>query len=184
MIISFDISTTCTGYSIFSEDYKLQEISYIKFGKKLTLFEKLDEFIKHFEKYSELKVTAMVVEEPLKKFAGKFSNADTIQRLTQMNAMISGYLYKKFNVEPIYYNVLSARKTALPNLIIPQKFPNKKYLVWEAVMKLEPTLNWIYNKNGKLADENFDMTDSYVVGMAHIVSIIRHKTSQKVKEQV
>jgi hypothetical protein len=85
-----------------------------------------------------------------------------------MNAMISGYLYRKFNREPIYYNVLSARKMAFPDLVIPQKFPNKKYLIWESVMKAEPTLNWIYNKNGKLADENFDMADSFVIGLAHI----------------
>jgi len=179
MILSLDISTTCIGFCVFSEEYKLHEISYIKFGKKLSLFEKLDEFIDNFEKYSELDFTAIAIEEPLKKFAGKFSNADTIQRLTQMNSMISGFLYKKLDIEPKYYNVLSARKTAFPDLIIPQSHPSKKYLIWEAVMKAEPTLNWIYSKNGKLADENFDMADSYVVGMAHIVGNIKEKSRIK-----
>lgn len=183
MILGLDISTTVVGISIFGEDYKLHEISYVKFGKKLSLFEKLDEFINHFEKYSKLEFTSIAIEEPLKKFAGKFSNAETIQRLTQMNAMISCYLYQKFNLEPVYYNVISARKTAFPNLVIPQSHPNKKYLIWECVMKAEPHLNWIHSKTGKLVDENFDMCDAYVVGTAHIVSTIKKKTSNKVQEE-
>lgn len=179
MILGLDISTTVVGISIFDEEHKLHELSCVQFGKKLSLFEKLDEFINHFEKYSKLDFTAISIEEPLKKFAGKFSNADTIQKLTQMNALISGHLYRKFNIEPIYYNVQSARKTAFPNLSIPQSYPNKKYLVWEAVMKAEPHLNWKYTKTGKLDDTNFDMTDAYVVGMAHIVSTIKQKSTNK-----
>lgn len=179
MILGLDISTTVVGISIFDEEYKLHELSYVQFGKKLSLFEKLDEFINHFEKYSNLKFTAISIEEPLMKFAGKFSNAQTIQKLTQMNAMISGYLYRNFNIEPFYYNVQSARKLAFPNLSIPQSHPNKKYLIWEAVMKLEPHLNWKYTKTGKLDDTNFDMTDAFVVGMAHIVSTIKQKSINK-----
>jgi len=179
MILGLDISTTVVGISIFDENYKLHEISYLKFGKERTLFQKLNDFIEHFQKYSELEFTSIAIEEPLKKFAGKFSNADTIQRLTQMNSMISGYLYIKLNMEPKYYNVQSARKKAFPNLEIPKSHPNKKYLIWEAVMKAEPTLNWIYGRTGKLVDENFDMCDAYVVGMAHIVSNIEEKSRIK-----
>jgi len=179
MILGLDISTTVVGISIFDEDYKLHEVSYLKFGKERTLFQKLGDFIENFEKYSQLEFTSIAIEEPLKKFAGKFSNADTIQRLTQMNSMISGFLYLKFNMEPKYYNVQSARKKAFPNLEIPKSHPNKKYLIWEAVMKAEPTLNWIYSRTGKLVDENFDMCDAYVVGMAHIVSNIEEKSRIK-----
>ncbi len=181
MILSLDISTTCIGYCAFSAEYKLLEMSFIKFGKHLSMFQKLDEFIRHFEKYSELKVTDISIEMPLQKFAGKFSNAGTIQKLTQMNAMISGFLYKKFGIEPTYYNVLSARKIAFPDLVIPQSHPRKKYLIWEAVMKEEPTLNWIYTKTGKLADFNFDMTDAFVVGKAHILTQIQQKSQKQPK---
>ena len=179
MILGLDISTTVVGISIFDENYKLHEVSYLKFGKERTLFQKLEDFIENFKKYSELEFTSIAIEEPLKKFAGKFSNADTIQRLTQMNSMISGFLYLKFKMEPKYYNVQSARKKAFPNLEIPKSHPNKKYLIWEAVMKAEPTLNWIYGRTGKLVDENFDMCDAYVVGMAHIVSNIEEKSRIK-----
>jgi len=182
MILGLDISTTCIGIAIFGEDYKLHELSYVKFGKEKTLFQKLDEFITHFEKYSKLTFTSISIEEPLKKFAGKFSNADTIQRLTQMNSMISGYLYRKFNLEPNYYNVQTARKKAFKDLEIPKSHPNKKYLVWECVMKAEPTLNWIYSRTGKLTDENFDMCDAYVVGMAHIVTSIHTKKQSLISD--
>ena len=179
MILALDISTAIVGISIFDEDYKLHEMSFFKFGKKRSIFEKLSDFIDHFEKYSELNFTNIAIEEPLKKFAGKFSNADTIQKLTQMNALMSGYLYTKHKVEPVYYNVQTARKTAFPNLTIPQSHPSKKTLIWQAVMEAEPTLNWQYTKGGKLIEGTFDMADSYVVGSAHIVSLIKQKSAKK-----
>jgi hypothetical protein len=178
MILGLDISTSVIGIALFGEDYKLHEISYIKFKKGTNLFVKLDEFIDHMDKYKNLKISHISIEEPLKKFAGKFSSADTIQKLTQMNAMISGYLYKEFGVEPRYFNVNSARKLVFPNLVIPQSHPSKKSLIWEAVMKAEPTVNWIYSpKTHKLVDENFDMADAYVISMAYIISMIKENQS-------
>jgi hypothetical protein len=93
-----------------------------------------------------------------------------------MNTLVSGYLYKKLNIEPEYYNVSTARKIVFPNLIIPQDSPNKKYSIWNAVMNAEPHLNWGYSsKTHKLKDENFDMSDAYVVGMAEIMTRIKSK---------
>ena len=121
--------------------------------------------------YIKMPIKFIAIEEPLKKFKGKFSNADTIQKLTIMNALISGYLYRELKIEPEYYNVNSARKIVFPNLIIPQSAPNKKYLIWNAVMKLEPQINWEYSKRThKLKTENFDMSDSYIISMTSILS--------------
>jgi hypothetical protein len=176
MLLALDISTTCCGIAIFDEKYKLHELSHIKFRSKEGLFKKLNEFIEHFQKYKEISFTQIAIEEPLKRFAGKFSNADTIQKLTQMNSLISGYLYLTLKIEPVYYNVLHARKIAFPGLVIPKEHPNKKYLIWECVMKMEPVINWVISKRtGKLADENFDMCDAYVIGLSHIVSSIQSK---------
>lgn len=175
MILGLDISTSVIGFTFFSNDYKFLEISYLKFKKGTDLFIKLDEFIEYFEsKYGALPIESIGIEEPLKAFKGKFSSADTIQKLTQINAMISGWLYNRLGVKPEYYNVNAARKLVFPNLVIPQSYPNKKYLIWEAVMKLEPTINWVYSpKTHKLIDENFDMADSYVVGIAHILTLMK-----------
>ena len=130
-----------------------------------------------------LQIKNISIEEPLKRFAGKFSNADTIQKLTKMNALISGFLYRKYKLEPRYYNASSARKIVFPELKMPQKAPNKKHLIWNAVMTAEPQINWIYSKRThKLINENFDMSDAYVVGMADVVTRIKeHQAQEKVK---
>ena len=47
MILALDVSTSCIGYALFSESgEELMELNYVKFGKDLTLFEKLAEFKK------------------------------------------------------------------------------------------------------------------------------------------
>lgn len=181
MIIGLDISTSCIGIAVFNDNYKLYELSYVKFKQGTNLFIKLDEFINIFEeKYTNLEFNHIFIEEPLKRFKGKFSSADTIQKLTQMNAMISTYLYRKYKIYPLYYNVSTARGIVFPELKIPQSHPNKKYLIWEAVMKVEPMINWTYSpKTHKLADYNFDMCDAYVVAMAGIVMLIKQQVEHE-----
>jgi hypothetical protein len=179
MLLALDISTSVVGIAIFGTDHKLHEISYIKFDKKeKSLFKKLDAFIEHIEKYN-ITFTQIAVESPLLRMAGRFSSAETLQKLTTMNALVCGYLYRKYGIEPVYFNVQAARKLAFPDLVIPKQHPNKKYLVWESVMKTFPQVNWIYSKNGKLVDENFDMSDAITVGLSFIVSSIKLKLSGK-----
>jgi predicted metalloenzyme YecM len=177
MTLGLDISTTVVGIAMFDNENKICNLEYIKFKQKATLFEKLKDFINHFEVLSdalklddkEVGLKHISIEEPLKAFKGKFSNADTIQKLTMMNAMISGYLYVKFGLEPRYYNVQTARKQVFPDLKIPQGASNKKYLVWEKVVEREPQINWKYSKRThKLMQENFDMSDAYIAGMCDI----------------
>src|ERR1017187_5846045 len=104
MLIGLDISTSVIGVSVYDKNYKLHELSYIKFDKKeKSLFKKLDAFIEYLKKYDEIEFTECAVEMPLARFKGKFSNADTIQKLTQMNALISGYIYSRYKIEPAYY---------------------------------------------------------------------------------
>lgn len=185
MILSLDVSTSIIGVAIFSDDYKLHELTWVKFNaKEKSLFKKLDYFIEFMEKYKHINFTEVAIERELLAFRGKFSNAETLNKLARMNALISGYLYKKYNVEPEYYNVQTARKLCFPALQIPQSHPNKKTLLWEAVMKAEPTINWIYGKTGKLAEGSLDAVDAYVVGMAHIVSTIKQKSKIKKVEEV
>ena len=189
MTLGLDISTTVIGIAIFDNDDKLCKLEYIKFKPKTTLFERLDDFIVHIENLSKILGTKeeeaviknISIEEPLKKFKGKFSNADTIQKLTAMNAMVSGYVYRKFGIEPRYYNVNTARKTVFPSLVIPQSAPNKKYLIWEKVVEKEPQINWMYSKKThKLMKENFDMSDAYIVALC---DIINRKLSEKAESK-
>ena len=192
MTLGLDISTTVIGIALFDKNDKLCNLEYIKFKPKTNLFQRLDDFVDHFEQLSlainlengENKLEHISIEEPLKAFRGKFSNAETIQKLTTMNAFISSYLYRKFKIEPRYYNVNTARKTAFPSLVIPKGATNKKYLIWEKVVEKEHQINWKYSKKThKLMDENFDMSDAYVVGYADIVTRnITNKNLNKEKE--
>lgn len=191
MTLGLDISTTVVGIALFDNNNKLCNLEYIKFKPKTNLFQRLDDFVEHFEKLSKAinledgdnKLKHISIEEPLKAFKGRFSNAETIQKLTTMNAFISLYLYRKFKIEPRYYNVNTARKTAFPELIIPKSAPNKKYLIWEKVVEKEPQINWTYSKKThKLRDENFDMSDAYVVGYADIVT--RQITQKNILKEI
>lgn len=179
MTIGLDISTSVIGIAIFNDNNKLIDLHYLKFknvkneendfGK---LYRKLDEFIAHMDQYKSLPIKHISIEAPLKRFQGKFSNADTLQKLTTINALICGYLYTLYNVRPSYYNVNTARKIVYPSLKIPKGTKNKKYFVWEKVVESEPQINWKYSKKThKLATENFDMSDAYVVGVAHLKTI-------------
>ena len=167
MILAFDISTSVVGFSVFNNSGALIELDCVKFRDKQTLFQKIDMFKDKIKHYEVAEVTHIIIEEPLKKFAGKFSNATTISILNNFNGMLSAYLYLTFGVEPEFINVQTARKTAFPELKL--NTPEVKHEVWKKVVVCEPKINWRYSsKTGKLMDENYDMSDSYVVGRAFL----------------
>jgi hypothetical protein len=44
-------------------------------------------------------------------------------------------------------------------------------------MQLEPLIQWRYGpKSRKLLDENYDMADSYVIGLAMLITIDRQNS--------
>ena len=170
MILALDVSTSCIGYSLFSENgEKLMELNYVKFNDRLSLFEKLSEFKKKIDFLKGEDIKHIVIEEPLKKFAGKFSSAGTIAILNFFNGMISAFVYEMFEVQPIHYNVNTARKTAFPEFVPKKDSKSNKHEIWTLVRDREPHIVWKYGpKTRKLVDENFDMSDSYIIGLAHI----------------
>lgn len=202
MILGLDISTSCIGYSLFSEEGKLIELNCVKFSSDLSKFEKLEEFKRATVYLKKFPIKFIAIEEPLKKFAGKFSSADTIALLNFFNGMISSYLFGEFGIEPIYFNVNTARKLAFPP---PPKDKKKikesseseseeveieksntkedkasvKYQIWSKVMEMEPLINWRYGpRSRKLLDENFDMADSYVISLAMFITLEKQKSIQ------
>jgi len=170
MILALDISTSCIGYALFDETgEKLLELNYIKFKSKITLFEKLHEFRTKLSFLEGKEINHIVIEEPLKKFAGKYSSASTIAILNFFNGMISASVYEMFNVEPIHYNVNTARKTAFPEYKAKRKSAENKHQIWTIVRDMEPHIVWKYGpRSHKLTTENYDMCDAYTVGKCHI----------------
>jgi Holliday junction resolvasome RuvABC endonuclease subunit len=172
MILALDISTTCIGYCVFNNSGKLLKMSCVKFNSKQTKFERLEKFIVEMkqEGIDKMSIETIAIEEPLKKFKGKFSSADTIAILNHFNGMISSWVYTNFNSEPAYYNVLNARATVFPGLKVAKEEGSIKHEVWRKVMEKEPQINWRYStKTRKLMDENYDMSDAYTAGMCHFI---------------
>lgn len=170
MILALDVSTSCIGYALFdSSGDKLLELNYIKFRNKLSIFEKLAEFKSKLKFLENAEVEHIVIEEPLKKFAGKFSSASTIAILNFFNGMISASVYEMFGVEPIHYNVNTARKTAFPEFKPKRDSKSNKHEIWTLVRDRESHIVWKYGpRSRKLVDENYDMCDAYTIGLCHI----------------
>jgi len=170
MILALDVSTSCIGYALFDESgEKLMELNYVKFRAKLSIFEKLAEFKKQIAFLKDNDIQHIVIEEPLKKFAGKYSSASTIAILNFFNGMISATVYEMFGIEPIHYNVNTARKTAFPKYKAGKKSNENKHQIWTLVREKEPHIVWKYGpKSAKLVDENYDMCDAYTIGLCHI----------------
>jgi hypothetical protein len=198
MILSLDISSSCVGYCVFNNDGKLLKMSCAKFNSKQSKFERLQIFIEEFkkEKITEMPIEMIAIEEPLKKFKGKFSSAETIAILNYFNGLVSAYLYMTFGIEPVYYNVNSARSTVFPKQSKKEATETLasgeegleegtkgevsiKHEIWKKVMKLEPQINWRYStRTRKLMDENYDMSDSYVIGACHLIMIDKQLSTQ------
>lgn len=179
-LVGLDISTSCIGYTILDLDGKLIEASCVKFKDKITIFEKLEEFKKVTEYLKKLPIKYIAIEEPLKKFMGKFSSATTIALLNFFNGMISSYLYITFGMEPIYFNVNNARSLAFPGLKVEREGNSMKHAIWEKVMQLEPLISWKYGpKSRKLLDENYDISDSYVIALALLITLEKQKIVSK-----
>jgi len=64
-------------------------------------------------------------------------------------------------------NVNSARATAFPGMKFETK--DRKHEIWRRVMEREPQINSKYStRTSKLMAENYDMSDAYVIGLAHL----------------
>lgn len=179
MLLSLDISTSCIGYAIFQNDGSIKELSCVKFRDGINLFEKLLEFKEKTKYFKLLSIDRVAIEEPVKKFEGKFSNADTISKLNFFNGMISSHIFQELGVIPVYHNVKTARASVFPGIQSKNEKGTIKHMIWERVMQMEPKINWVYNKNGKLKDENYDMADAYVVGVSQLILEIEQKNKKE-----
>jgi Holliday junction resolvasome RuvABC endonuclease subunit len=174
LILSLDISTSCTGWCIFNEDV-LEDMGYIELSKHKGMYEKAgkvkSELLKLFKKYSFKKV---VVEENLQAFRPGLSSAKTLMTLAQFNGVVRWICYSDLRCEVESLNVNSARKSV--GLKIDKKSKKKtKEQVLEWVTLKETNIVWPEkilksgpNKGQKRRLEScYDMADAYVIGKAH-----------------
>ncbi len=193
-ILGLDVSTKTIGISLFEdngESGKLQMLTHITpkvkpkpkdnielLIKKAQIFQ--NEFL---EKYSDIDISRVVIEEPLVRS----NNVNTVATLLRFNGMICRSVYEVLNLIPEFISSYDARKFAFPELMdirkinkkgepytekeIEKKQPvlfgghpyevDKKTIIWEKVNEREPQVVWVYDKHQRLSKENFDMTDAY-----------------------
>lgn len=193
-IWSLDISTTNIGSALWDSNGKLIELKHLalKLGKDVPIEDRLIHKVEIFRNYiveyrehilNELngEIVHIIVEQPI----GGSTNVNTVAMLHEFNGMARYALFQTFNKYPKLISVYDSRKIFLNELVsvsyvknkktkevekketltFPKEYiDKKKYYIWKKVSKLEPQIEWFYDKNSKLKDINYDMSDAYACG--------------------
>jgi hypothetical protein len=183
-ILGLDISTKTVGFALFDiTGSNLLELTH--FSPKIKpqpvdkieeLIKKADAFKKHLENYKNMGIIKVIIEEPLLQS----NNIYTVGTLLRYNTLILKNCYDVLGVLPTFISTYNSRKFAFPDLVGPNdkgrnvlfggypKDIDKKHVIWEHVNSLFPEVKWLYDKNGKLKKENYDMADSVATVLGHI----------------
>lgn len=186
-ILGLDISTKTTGFALFElNGSTLLELTH--FTPKITprpddkleeLMKKADAFKSHIENYKDIGIIQVIIEEPLLNS----NNIYTVGTLLRYNTMICKIIYDVLGIVPNFISTYNARKFAFPDLVGPNdkgrnvlfggypKDIDKKHVIWEHVNSVCSDVKWLYDKNGKLKKENYDMADSVttVIGYVNMI---------------
>lgn len=184
---SLDISTTNVGMCLWNEKGSLIEVRHLKLETNKDVPEEiryLDKaqmfkqyavaFKKRVEKEFRCTIKNVIVEAPLMNTP---VNIETTAKLLGFNAICSYILNEIFDVPPYHIKVYDSRKIFCPELVNKKvtkgkiketlSFPkdiDKKVYLWNKVAQMEPTIKWIYKKNGSVKETSYDISDAYVVG--------------------
>ena len=178
MLLTLDISTSCTGWCAFDEN-ELVAIGYIDLSKHKGMYEKAGkvktELLRLNEQY---RFKFVLVEENLQAFRPGLSSAKTLMTLAQFNGVVRWICHSDLCLPVESINVNTARK--LIGLKIDRKSKKKtKDQVYDWVnlknrsdkLKIQwpfKTLKSGPNKGQiRLCNEAYDMADAYVIGKAH-----------------
>jgi RNase H-fold protein (predicted Holliday junction resolvase) len=176
-VLGLDVSTKTIGWALFDMQTKelleLTHVSPVPKPKKENKIEELIEkaliFRAKLERYKDLGITKVVIEEPLLNS----NNINTVGTLMRYNTLITKEIYDCFGIVPDFISTYNSRKYAFPELVKPNdkgkhvlfggypKDCDKKEIIWKLVAKKEPQINWQYTRNNTLKKENFDQTDAY-----------------------
>lgn len=176
-VLGLDVSTKTIGWALFDMKSKeLLELTHIspipkpkKDNKIEELLTKAEIFRSKLEKYKDLGITKVVIEEPLLNS----NNVNTVGTLLRYNTLVLKEIYDVLGIVPEFISTYNSRKFAFPELVRANDkgkfvlfggFPkdcDKKQIIWELVAKKEPQINWLYTRNNTLKKENFDQTDAY-----------------------
>ena len=112
MILGLDVSTSCTGWCVLTENGSLVSMGTIDLSKKKSTYSKGDLVRSVFHNLLiSHTISKVYVEENLQAFRSGFSSAKTLSTLARFNGIVSFIAYEVFCVEPTHINVNAARKS-------------------------------------------------------------------------
>jgi hypothetical protein len=183
-ILGLDISTKTIGWALFDlKDKNLLELTHVSpvikpkpEDKMEEMMYKVDAFEDKLEKYKDLGITKVIIEEPLLNS----NNVWTVGTLLRYNSMISRSIYNILGIVPNYISTYNSRKFAWPDLVqendkgkrvlfggLPKTI-DKKEIIWNKVSDAEPQITWLYTRNNTLKKECFDQADAYTCVLGYM----------------
>ena len=169
-----------------------------------------EEFVPILKEYP---ITDVIIEEPLLSS----NNVNTVATLLRYNGMISESIYRHLQIVPKFISSYDARLYSYPDLASIRKYNrkgdeyslkhilsainddslvlfgsypydvDKKTIMMDKVNDDYPEIEWILNKKGEIAKENYDACDSLICALAYInvnryglsePTIVNHSVSQ------
>lgn len=180
MILGLDISTSCTGYSLFDSVGNLIDIGYIRLNPKSSVFSRVTDVSNSISDVivgKELDV--IYIEENLQAFRPGLSSAKTLLTLARFNGMVSYQMHVLTGKVPVYINVNTARKALGIKLDRKSEVSTKDQI--HSWVDNDPSFSntsvtWPYKilKSGPrkgleiLDPAAYDMADAYVIAKAGI----------------
>ena len=129
-ILGLDVSTKTIGVALFEEDGNLLELTHIsprskpKSDTKIgELIGKAETFKIFIEKYKNLNVTTVIIEEPLLRS----NNVNTVGTLLRYNGMVSKICYDVLRVIPCYISTYNSSKFAFPELMVSRRVKTSSF---------------------------------------------------------
>ena len=180
-ILGLDVSTFCTGFSIWDlEKDKLSKSGFISLKNLNSWHEKVDEVSSVLEdiKKNTNKITYIAIEDILQKFIAGKSNIKTIITLAGFNYVIQRKCYEIYNITPVLYNVLRARNLA--DCSVPRGVKSKNFIL-RRVCELHPEVKNqlpLMKTKPEFAKEAFDIADAIVVSRAAAVTLLPEQALQ------
>ena len=185
-ILGLDVSTFCTGFSIWNlEKDKLEKAGFIPLKKLDNWLEKVDEVCSVLEeiKKNTNKITYIAIEDILQKFIAGKSNIKTIITLAGFNYVIQRKCYEIYNITPVLYNVLRARNLA--DCSVPRGVKSKNFIL-RRVCELHPEIKNelpLMKTKPEFAKEAFDIADAIVVARAAAATLLPDRPKEVIKEE-
>jgi len=182
LLLSLDISTSCTGWCVFNNQNELKGYGNINLSEHKGLYEKAakvkTELLNMIICYD---ITEVAVEENLQAFRPGLSSAKTLMTLAQFNGVVRWLCHSELSVPVYTLNVNSARKSV--GLKIDRKSTRKtkdQVMDWVSTHnsnQQEELIKWPTKilksgpNKGKLrtCDEAYDTADAYVIGKSHFI---------------